>query len=73
LVVGLFCTTAALAADSPDAREITDPKSVASQSVKDASPIPTDDLFYTRSVRGGAWSPDEKEIVFITNLTGRLR
>ena len=71
LVVGLFCTTAALAADSPDEREITDPKSLVSQSVKDAAPIPIDDLFYTRSVRGGAWSPDGEEIVFTTNLTGR--
>jgi hypothetical protein len=71
LLVGLFCTTAALAADSPDEREITDPKSLVSQSVKDAAPIPIDDLFYTRLVRGGAWSPDGKEIVFTTNLTGR--
>ena len=71
LLAGLFYATAALAADSPDAREITDPKSLVSQSLKDAVPIPIDDPFYTRSVRGGAWSPDGKQIVFATNLTGR--
>jgi dipeptidyl aminopeptidase/acylaminoacyl peptidase len=71
LLTGLFCAAAALAADSPDAREITDPKSMVSQSVKDGVPIPIDDLFYTRSVRGGAWAPDGKQIVFTTNLTGR--
>jgi dipeptidyl aminopeptidase/acylaminoacyl peptidase len=71
LVAGLSCAAAALAADSPDVREITDPKSLVSQSVKDALPVPIDDLFYTRSVQGGAWSPDGKQIVFATNLTGR--
>jgi dipeptidyl aminopeptidase/acylaminoacyl peptidase len=72
LVLGLFCATAASAADSPDAREITNPKSIVSETAKDAVPIPIDDLFYTRSVSGGAWSPDGKQIVFSTNLTGRF-
>ena len=40
LVAGLFFAAAALAVDSPDAREITDPKSLVSQSAKDAIPIP---------------------------------
>jgi dipeptidyl aminopeptidase/acylaminoacyl peptidase len=72
LVLGLFCATAVSAADSPDAREITNPKSIVSETAKDAVPIPIDDLFYTRSVSGGAWSPDGKQIVFSTNLTGRF-
>jgi dipeptidyl aminopeptidase/acylaminoacyl peptidase len=72
LVLGLFCATAASAADSPDAREITSPKSIVSETAENAVPIPIDDLFYTRSVSGGAWSPDGKQIVFSTNLTGRF-
>src|SRR6516165_1966582 len=59
------------ASDSPDTREITDSKSIVSSAVDNASPIPVDDLFYTRSTGGGAWSPDGKQIVFFTNLTGR--
>ena len=59
------------ASDSPDMREITDPKTIASLPSMGATPIPVDDLFFTRSVGGGAWSPDGKEIVFATNLTGR--
>ena len=59
------------ASDSPDTREITDPKTIASLPSMGATPIPVDDLFFTRSVGGGAWSPDGKEIVFTTNLTGR--
>jgi dipeptidyl aminopeptidase/acylaminoacyl peptidase len=57
---------------SPDSREITDPKSISSQSVANAAPIPVDDLFYTRATGGGAWSPDGREIAFASNFTGRL-
>ena len=63
--------TALAASDSPDTREITDPKSVASLPALGAVPIPVDDLFYTRSVAGGSWSPDGKQVLFTTNLTGR--
>ena len=67
----VFSITALAASDSPDTREITDPKSVASAPATRAIPIPVDDLFYTRSVGGGAWSPDGKQVVFSSNLTGR--
>ncbi len=61
----------AFAADSPDSREITDPKSITSAVVEGAAPVPIDDLFFTRYTGGGAWSPDGKQVVFTTNLTGR--
>jgi dipeptidyl aminopeptidase/acylaminoacyl peptidase len=67
----VFSITVLAASDSPDTREITDPKSVVSIPAMGAVPIPVDDLFYTRSVDGGAWSPDGKQVVFGTNLTGR--
>jgi dipeptidyl aminopeptidase/acylaminoacyl peptidase len=62
---------AVFASDSPDTREITDPKSVTSLSEPSARPVPIDDLFFTRRTGGGAWSPDGKEVVFTTNMTGR--
>jgi dipeptidyl aminopeptidase/acylaminoacyl peptidase len=65
------CAVAVFASDSPDTREITDPKTTASLPAMGAAPIPVDDLFYTRSVGGAAWSPDGQEVVFTTNLTGR--
>ncbi len=61
-----------LAATSPDTREITDPKKIASADMPGAGPVPIDDLFFTRSTGGGAWSPDGKEVVFTSNFTGRL-
>ena len=52
-------------------RQLTDPKSLGSESNPGAGPVPIDDLFFTRSVSGASWSPDGHEVVFTTNLTGR--
>ncbi len=72
LALVLVFSLAVFASDSPDTREITDPKSLTSLPEPGAAAVPIDDLFYTRSVVGGAWSPNGKEIVFTTNLTGRF-
>jgi len=55
----------------PDDRPLTDPKSVVSTSNSAARPAPVDDLYYTRSVSGAAWSPDGQQIVFTTDISGR--
>jgi len=60
------------AVDSPDDRQITDPKSIASPANAMAGPVPIAQLYYTRNTFGPAWSPDGREIVFTTNLTGRM-
>src|SRR5262252_9460534 len=59
------------ASNSPDDRQITDPKSIVSATNPAAGPVPIAQLYYTRSTFGPAWSPDGREIVFTTNLTGR--
>jgi dipeptidyl aminopeptidase/acylaminoacyl peptidase len=51
--------------------EVTDPHSVESKENAEARPIPFEDLIFTREASYPAWSPDGKEIVFSTNLTGR--
>jgi dipeptidyl aminopeptidase/acylaminoacyl peptidase len=53
-------------------REPTDPRSLSSPGNPNAAPVPIADLFYTRGNGGIAWSPDGKEVVISTNLTGRL-
>ncbi|HXY11246.1 MAG TPA: S9 family peptidase [Terriglobales bacterium] len=55
----------------PDDRRITDPQSVQSATNFRARAIPIDDLYFTRSVSGASWSPDGKEILFTTDITGR--
>jgi dipeptidyl aminopeptidase/acylaminoacyl peptidase len=66
---GLF--TALAASTGPDDRALTDPKSVVSTSNSGARPAPIDDLYYTKSVFAPAWSPDGKQIVFVSDLAGR--
>jgi len=61
-----------LAATSPDDRPITDPSSIVSVMNPAAGPVPIPQLYYTRSTLGPAWSPDGREVVFTTNMTGRF-
>jgi dipeptidyl aminopeptidase/acylaminoacyl peptidase len=56
---------------SPDNRQTTDAKSIMSAANRNAGPVPIAQLYYTRSTFGPAWSPDGREVVFTTNLTGR--
>jgi dipeptidyl aminopeptidase/acylaminoacyl peptidase len=65
-----WCASIA-ASTGPDDRSLTDPKSIVSASNPAARPAPVDDLYYTRSVSGAAWSPDGQQIVFTTDITGR--
>lgn len=71
----LFCTLLNVAAEnpkSPSDRKPTEPKSIDSKKNDSARPIAVDDLFYSRRVASPAWSPDGKQVVFTTNLTGRF-
>jgi dipeptidyl aminopeptidase/acylaminoacyl peptidase len=60
-----------LAATLPNERQVTGPESIVSASNAGADAASIEDLYYTRSVSGASWSPNGREIVFTTNLTGR--
>ncbi len=74
LVVVIFGSRSisSTASTGPDDRPLTDPKSVVSSSNSAARPAPIDDLYYTKSVFGAAWSPDGKQIVFTSDIAGRF-
>ena len=59
-------------ASGPQDRQPTDPHSIDSASNPNARPVPVDDLYYSRRVFTPAWSPDGRELVFVTNFTGRF-
>jgi len=74
LLAPLFLLGSTLLAQSssPETMALTDPKSVSSTPNSSARPVPIEDLFYTRSVFDPAWSPDGKQVAFITDMSGRL-
>jgi dipeptidyl aminopeptidase/acylaminoacyl peptidase len=71
VLIGCSLSIAPAASTGPDDRPITDPKTVVSSSNSAARPAPIDDLYYTKTVFGAAWSPDGKQIVFTSDIAGR--
>lgn len=52
-------------------RVITDPASLISARNPEAKPVPVADLYFLRSSRFATWTPDGKNVVISTDLTGR--
>lgn len=71
-VLALALATQAWAAPVPGpARAITDPKAVVSVQRPATPPVSIPDLYFTRGALSAAWTPDGKQLVVSTNLTGR--
>lgn len=71
-VICVYACAPLLGSTGPDDRPLSDPASIVSASNPGAGPVAVEDLYYTRSVGGPSWSPGGREIVFTTNLTGRM-
>jgi len=67
----LLVSTAAIAEIPTPARPVSDPKSLTSPADPQASPVPIDDLVFTRGVLDASWSADGRQMFVSTNLTGR--
>ncbi len=50
---------------------ITDPKLISSKNKLEVQKLSIEKLYMTRSVGGATWSPDGKQVAFITNISGR--
>jgi dipeptidyl aminopeptidase/acylaminoacyl peptidase len=50
---------------------ITDPQQVVSKDKPDLQGFSVEQLFRTRLIGSSAWSPDGKQIVFVSNISGR--
>jgi dipeptidyl aminopeptidase/acylaminoacyl peptidase len=53
-------------------RDLTDPKSLTSQPLPSAAPVPLADLFFTRTGSDAIWIPHSGAVAIGTNLTGRF-
>jgi len=62
--------TAPVGGPSP-ASFITDPAQLAAKERFTVQPFTIDKLYMTRAVGDSAWSPDGKQVAFITNISGR--
>jgi dipeptidyl aminopeptidase/acylaminoacyl peptidase len=69
----LFLITAsfAVAQTSGDLTVITDPAQITSKQKFDVQPLTVEKLYMTRTVGDSSWSPDDKQIAFVTNISGR--
>jgi dipeptidyl aminopeptidase/acylaminoacyl peptidase len=70
----IFLCTSLIAqpSSSADDRQVTDSKSIISNANPAARAVPIDDLYFTRDIRDASWSPDGEQVVFTTDITGRL-
>ena len=51
---------------------ITDPKQIKSRPLgHDVQPLSIEKLYMTRAIGGTTWSPDGKQVAFVTNISGR--
>jgi len=50
---------------------ITDPSKLESKNVADMQSFSIEKLYMTRQIGGSTWSPDGKQVAFITNISGR--
>jgi dipeptidyl aminopeptidase/acylaminoacyl peptidase len=71
LLIPQFSVIGFTQSSGPDDRRITNPESITSAPNSMARPIPIEDLYFTRSVSNASWSPDDKEILFTLDMTGR--
>src|SRR6478736_9035074 len=50
---------------------ITDPAQITSKQKFDIQPFSVEKLYMTRAVGDSSWSPDDKQVAFVSNITGR--
>ncbi|MGA7463496.1 MAG: hypothetical protein WBW69_24885, partial [Candidatus Korobacteraceae bacterium] len=59
------------ASTSAGPQAITDPSKLESRNVTDMQNFSIEKLYMTRQIGGSTWSPDGKQVAFITNISGR--
>jgi dipeptidyl aminopeptidase/acylaminoacyl peptidase len=71
LVPLLLCAAAIAQSTLTPPPAVTDPAKLESKSVPDMPNFSIERLYTTRAIGGSTWSPDGKQVAFVTNITGR--
>jgi dipeptidyl aminopeptidase/acylaminoacyl peptidase len=75
LAVVLIAISSALSQTSAAApastTAITDPTQITSKQKFDIQPFTVEKLYMTRTMGDSSWSPDDKQVAFVTNISGR--
>jgi len=68
----LLLAAAAFAQSTPTPPQaVSDPAKLKSQTVVDMQNFSIERLYTTRNIGGSTWSPDGKQVAFVTNISGR--
>jgi dipeptidyl aminopeptidase/acylaminoacyl peptidase len=70
ILAGFISATAQTDAQS-SISAITDPAQIISKEKFDVQPLSIEKLFMSHSIGGSTWSPDDKQVAFISNISGR--
>ncbi len=70
-VIILAVTTCGVCQMPSSPAVITDPTQITSKQKFDIQPFTIDKLYMTRAIAYATWSPDDKQIAFVTNISGR--
>jgi dipeptidyl aminopeptidase/acylaminoacyl peptidase len=67
----LAAVTASAICQTATPTVITDPAQITSKQKFDIQPLTIEKLYMTRNVGDSSWSPDDKQVAFVSNITGR--
>jgi len=71
-LIAIIMTTSHIAAQSlPVPNAITDPKQLQTTAVTEIQNLSIEKLYMTRAIGGSTWSPDGRQVAFISNISGR--
>src|ERR1700716_4355602 len=73
IVLLFFLITASFAVPqtSGGVTVVTDPAQITSKQKFDIQPFTIEKLYMTHTIGDSSWSPDDKQVAFVTNISGR--
>ncbi|HET9283057.1 MAG TPA: S9 family peptidase [Candidatus Angelobacter sp.] len=71
IAFALIASAIAIPRTAAQSNAITDPAQITAKQKFDIQPFTIEKLYMTRNVGESSWSPDDKQVAFVTNITGR--